>query len=528
MRHTIETAPRDGKVIILEDDASGTYDVGHWSPEAREWVGENGEPKKITPTHWHPMLRDRYLLQEDRRSSNPSQVGRARRRLAASSITATLIAAALIGLYFRPEVAAHVTRYAGQLAGVSMNDEQVVAQGTQLPSQDSKTALPAPRQTEANQASVPVEAQEAPQIQQVAVASVPEARQSLKEERAEAMAQEPTETPRAIEGLDVQLQMEAAKSARSLEQERDKTTALAEAAAARQELTAGTAQHRQALDEERARSAALASELATAQREIETQAAQLRKAGDETVQIKQTEAAKSAQSLEQERQKTVALAQEAAAARQELTASTAQHRQAHDEERVRAAALASELATARREIEIRAALLRNASDETRQLKQATESAMAELRQSLHQERDKTEAMARDLESTRRTVGARVTPEPAASSPTSKAVPAVEVAAVARPAAVEAQGNPEATRLIARASALLGKGDIGAARIVLEHAAEAGSAQASFMLAETYDPAILSAWGTYGTRGEATKAREFYAKAHAGGIQEAKDRFNALR
>ena len=79
MRHTIETAPRDGKVIIIEDDASGTYDVGHWSPEAREWVGENGEPKKITPTHWHPMLRDKYLLQEDRRSSNPSQVGRARR-----------------------------------------------------------------------------------------------------------------------------------------------------------------------------------------------------------------------------------------------------------------------------------------------------------------------------------------------------------------------------------------------------------------------------------------------------------------
>ena len=36
------------------------------------------------------------------------------------------------------------------------------------------------------------------------------------------------------------------------------------------------------------------------------------------------------------------------------------------------------------------------------------------------------------------------------------------------------------------------------------------------------------WGTYGTRGEATKARELYAKAHAGGIQEAKDRLNALR
>ena len=83
-------------------------------------------------------------------------------------------------------------------------------------------------------------------------------------------------------------------------------------------------------------------------------------------------------------------------------------------------------------------------------------------------------------------------------------------------------------MIARASALLGQGDIGAARIVLERASEAGNAKASFMLAETYDPAILTAWGTYGTRGEVTKARELYAKADAGGIQEAKNRLNALR
>jgi hypothetical protein len=48
-----------------------------------------------------------------------------------------------------------------------------------------------------------------------------------------------------------------------------------------------------------------------------------------------------------------------------------------------------------------------------------------------------------------------------------------------------------------------------------------------MLAETYDPVILSAWGTYGTRGEAAKAREHYAKAQAGGMREAKDRLDAL-
>ena len=50
MRHPIEKSPRDGTAIILEDDASGTYDVAHWSTEAGEWLGENGEPTKITPT----------------------------------------------------------------------------------------------------------------------------------------------------------------------------------------------------------------------------------------------------------------------------------------------------------------------------------------------------------------------------------------------------------------------------------------------------------------------------------------------
>ena len=70
MRHPIERSPRDGTAIILEDDASGTYDVAHWSAEAGEWVGENGEPTKITPTHWHPIPRDQYLLRDDARSRN--------------------------------------------------------------------------------------------------------------------------------------------------------------------------------------------------------------------------------------------------------------------------------------------------------------------------------------------------------------------------------------------------------------------------------------------------------------------------
>jgi len=153
--------------------------------------------------------------------------------------------------------------------------------------------------------------------------------------------------------------------------------------------------------------------------------------------------------------------------------------------------------------------------------------MTDLRQSLQQERDRTEAMARDIASARRTIDVRVTPEAPVNSSISKAAQVIEAAAMAQPAVVEAQGSPEATRLIARARALLGQGNIGAARIVLERAAETGSALASFTLAETYDPAILSTWGTYGTRGDTTKARELYAKAHAGGIRDAKDRLERL-
>ena len=135
------------------------------------------------------------------------------------------------------------------------------------------------------------------------------------------------------------------------------------------------------------------------------------------------------------------LALEAAAARQELAASTAQHRQALEEERARRAALWSELATAQREIEVKAAQLRQASEETEQLKQATESATAELRQSLQQERDRAEAMARDLEAARRTVGARVTSEPAASSPISKAAQTGgEVVASGQPTAAPKAGS----------------------------------------------------------------------------------------
>jgi hypothetical protein len=192
-------------------------------------------------------------------------------------------------------------------------------------------------------------------------------------------------------------------------------------------------------------------------------------------------------------------------------------------ERENAETLSHELATARREIEANAARLITARDDAAKFRQTAETTTAELQQ----ERDRARALSHELAMAQRAMEARAAIEPAPNGLVTQATLATGTTAPVQPTAADAQSNPEAARLMARASALLAQGNIGSARIVLERAADTGSPQASFMLAETYDPVILSSWGTYGTRGEATKARELYARAHAGGIQEARKRFDAL-
>ena len=360
MRHAIETAPRDGKVVILVDDAREIWGIAYWSLEAGEWVGRDGKPSIITPTHWHPFPRDNG-------SSTLSQVGPSARRRR-SNYFAAAAAATLIGLLFYATLDAH------------QPVEQVVARGNQLPSQNSKIALPASGPTEANHANASEEAQ---QVRQVAVAAAPEAEQSLKRERAQALAQELTEARRIIEEPDAQLRAKA----QLLEQEREKAAALTqEVADTRQELTTSAAKLHQGLGEERERRATVASDLATRQHAIETQAAQLRKAS-EAEQLQQAEATESATLLVQEREKTAALVQEA------LTTSTAKHRQALDEERERRAATWNELAAARCEIEMQAAQLRKVGEEPGQPEQ---SEAAESARSLEEEREKMAALAEEV------------------------------------------------------------------------------------------------------------------------------------
>src|SRR3954452_15054817 len=78
MRHPIDTAPRDGKFVILEDDVSGRFELAQWSVEARGWVTENGELSKIAPTHWQtrhlPQEGDEFLLQDDLIEFPPKEI----------------------------------------------------------------------------------------------------------------------------------------------------------------------------------------------------------------------------------------------------------------------------------------------------------------------------------------------------------------------------------------------------------------------------------------------------------------------
>ena len=452
-RQPIETAPRDGGSVILEEGASGKYDIARWAPEADGWVRENGEPIKITPSYWNPIEGENYLAAppETVAAVKTGSTAVARNRLAAFSIAASLVGAAGTALYFRAEVTSFVAQHAVRqdLLRITTIGDQVVAQARRWLSRNFESQV-SPAQMSQGQNTQQVDA-----------------------------------SARYIAPIRPQTEADSA-GARASKTLSAKTETLPEPAAIDVELG-------RALAAERDRGAALASELSMARRDFETKTALLSKAADEAAQFRRTA---------------------------EVTAT--ELRQSLLQERDRAAALARELATARRDLETEVALSSKAGEDAEQLRQAAKAAKA----GLEQERNRSAALARDLESAQHVISARSTTErPVGSQIDPKQVAERAAAEPSRPAA---QGNPEVARLMGRASTLLAQGNIGAARIVLERAAETGSAEASFALAETYDPLVLTKWGTYGTRGEATKARELYGKAQAGGIQEANDRINALR
>jgi TPR repeat protein len=83
-------------------------------------------------------------------------------------------------------------------------------------------------------------------------------------------------------------------------------------------------------------------------------------------------------------------------------------------------------------------------------------------------------------------------------------------------------------LMTRAKSLLALGDIAAARLLLERAANAQDATAAFVLAQTYDPAVLGVRDTRSIRADPVMARDWYRKAASFGSADAQQRLTQLQ
>ena len=67
-------------------------------------------------------------------------------------------------------------------------------------------------------------------------------------------------------------------------------------------------------------------------------------------------------------------------------------------------------------------------------------------------------------------------------------------------------------MLKRGDELIARGDLAAARLALQRAAEAGDARAALKLAETYDPRVLEKLAVHGLTANLAKARNWYERA----------------
>ncbi len=83
-------------------------------------------------------------------------------------------------------------------------------------------------------------------------------------------------------------------------------------------------------------------------------------------------------------------------------------------------------------------------------------------------------------------------------------------------------------LMTRAKSMLTRGDIAAARLLLERAATAQDATAAFLLAQTYDPAVLGVRDPRSIISDPVMARDWYRKAASFGSAAAQQRLTQFQ
>jgi hypothetical protein len=299
----------------------------------------------------------------------------------------------------------------------------------------------------------------------------------------------------------------AAEAARTrheqaLDQERDRAHALArELASLRAELDAARVidseeavqaaaaeiKQMRALDQERDRADALARELTFLRAELDA----ARIEGPEVTQAAVTEV-EPKRALKQDGDRAEALARALTSLRAELEtlrtasleavrtaeAATIEQTQAFVKERDRAETLASELASARKDAEECSARLAAAHAEVLQVTETKRAIAAEQKLALASERNRADALARELTSVSGELEAR-----------NRRIAALRMER-STSASAASRSPANKLRLRARANASLRHADIGSARPLLGHAIERGSARAAFMQARTNDARVL--------------------------------------
>lgn len=110
--------------------------------------------------------------------------------------------------------------------------------------------------------------------------------------------------------------------------------------------------------------------------------------------------------------------------------------------------------------------------------------------------------------------ADVTPPPAVTEVTPPPAPP------SPPHATSSLARDEVAALMKRGRDLLAVGDIASARLILARLADNGEADASLLLAGTFDPVQLARLHVFGVVPDAEKARAWYAKAAEQGSPEA--------
>jgi hypothetical protein len=128
-----------------------------------------------------------------------------------------------------------------------------------------------------------------------------------------------------------------------------------------------------------------------------------------------------------------------------------------------------------------------------------------------------------------TANAEPAKRPVATEPrtTTEALPPLVAVEAPRATAAAPLSPQEIADLVARGDQLLATGDIVAARVFYERAAEQGSASAATAVGKTYDPLVLDELHVRGIRGDPVMAAKWYRRASAGGDLQADFRMQKL-